>query len=317
MSQQPYTPIPNWLIEAMPEMSDATFRIACHIARQTVGYDGGNGDGSRREWDTISLSAFMAATGMSRQGVLNGIENGLNKWFKRRADGASFSYRLVNEVDQQPAKVVNEVDQSTTLTSQRSRPEVVNEVDQQPAKVVNDVDQQVVNDVDHIKKIYKERTTTKKGEKNIPSAQPKDTRTAQAPILNSPICHTAPRTPQQEMYAALCDIMALDYHIITDNRRVQIAQTVRVLWDGGYRVTDLERFLPEVWANDWRWQKSNQTQRPTLTQIREEIGKLRAPIPVDMPTYRNDNRPRSRHEQNMAAFDEFEQLTSEKGIEIP
>jgi hypothetical protein len=101
------------------------------------------------------------------------------------------------------------------------------------------------------------------------------------PLLDSPIAHDKPRTPQQEMYAAICEAVGMDYKIITDNRKVQIAQTVRILSDNGYGVDDVRRFMVEIWFHDWRWEKNQQ--RPTLTQLREEIGKLRAPIPVDLP----------------------------------
>jgi hypothetical protein len=139
-----FTQLPNWLIEAMPQMPASTFQVAIVIARQTIGYSDGNG--GRKEWDRLSLTQFVKATGLSRQGVLNAIDAGLGKWFERRETGQWFEYKLVNSVDQ--------LDQSNQLTSQLSRPEVVNPVDQQ---LVNSVDPQ-----------KKENIKTEKGESAPP-----------------------------------------------------------------------------------------------------------------------------------------------------
>jgi hypothetical protein len=154
-----FTQLPNWLVEAMPQMPASTFQVAVVIARQTIGYSDGNG--GRREWDRISLSQFMDATGLSRQGVLNAIDAGCGKWFQRREVGQYFEYQLVNSVyqstqctsqlsvpvpvnsvDQLEPKLVNSVYQSTQCTSQLSVPVPVNSVDQLEPKLVNSVDPQ-------------------------------------------------------------------------------------------------------------------------------------------------------------------------------
>ena len=88
----PWTPVPNWLIEAMPDMSKATFCVAMAIARKTTGY--------HKEWDTISISQFMAITGMARPTVVSAIEAGAGRWFERRKKGHSFEYRTVQKLNQ-------------------------------------------------------------------------------------------------------------------------------------------------------------------------------------------------------------------------
>lgn len=98
MTAEPYTTIPNWLIEAMPQMPGSVFQIAVVIARQTIGYSDGNG--GRKEWDRISLSQFEKATGLSNLGVRMAITQGLGKWFTRREKGQSFEYQLCNLVTQ-------------------------------------------------------------------------------------------------------------------------------------------------------------------------------------------------------------------------
>lgn len=105
-----YTQFPNALIMLMPEMGEAELKVTLAIARKTFGW--------HKDEDKLSLSQLMELTGLSRQGVLNGILAGTERGtIARREDGDSFKYRLL----------VNEVDQ----TSQPSRPEVVNEVDTQ------------------------------------------------------------------------------------------------------------------------------------------------------------------------------------------
>lgn len=132
-----FTPLPNWLIEEMPNMPPSVFQICVTIARQTLGYVDPR-KGGRKEWDTISISQFKKATGLSHQGVINAVENGAGKWFERRKKGNSFEYRLVNSVDHSEAETVNSVD---CLGD-----EVVNSVD----RSVNSVDYQTVNSVDSL-----------------------------------------------------------------------------------------------------------------------------------------------------------------------
>lgn len=104
-----YTQAPNiFFDEMMAQMGEAELRVALVIMRETFGW--------HRAGKVMSLSYLQKATGMSRQGVKNGIDAGIDRGiFWRNASGDSFEYGLV----------VNEVDHP----SQRSRPGVVNEVD--------------------------------------------------------------------------------------------------------------------------------------------------------------------------------------------
>lgn len=126
-----YTKIPNALLEEhLPFMKDAELRVTLAVARKTLGW--------HKSEDRISLSQLTKATGLTRQGVINGVTQAIERGvIMRKKDGQNFIYRLsVTE------KLVNEVDQLSERTSQRSRPELVNEVDQLPTKLVNDVDPQ-------------------------------------------------------------------------------------------------------------------------------------------------------------------------------
>lgn len=115
----------------------------------------------------------------------------------------------------------------------------------------------------------KEELPTKK-EKSVPAAQ-------DAP----PTAENKPLTEHQQMFDKTCDIVGIDYHTITEDQRGQVNQTVGILRKAGYTLVELNRFGPEVWAHDWRWKKNRD--RPSLSQLRQEIGKLRAK-PIILPT---------------------------------
>lgn len=116
-----FTQVPNLLLEEhMRVMKEAELRVVLAIARKTFGW--------HKKSDILSLSQLMELTGLSRQGVINGLDDGIERGIiTRKKSGQSYSYSLVvNEVDDLP-------------TSQRSRPELVNEVD---GLLVNEVDTQ-------------------------------------------------------------------------------------------------------------------------------------------------------------------------------
>ena len=110
-----FTQIPNLLLdEQMAVMGNAELRVTLAIARQTFGW--------HKESDVISLSQLIKMTGLSRQGVVDGVKEGLERGtIKRYPEGQSFTYQLV-------------IDEPT---SQPTRPELVNVVDQQLVNVVD------------------------------------------------------------------------------------------------------------------------------------------------------------------------------------
>lgn len=130
-----YTQIPNAVLDAMADMSDAELRIVVAIARQTFGW--------HKKRDKISLSHLRRLTGMSRQGVLNGLAAGVARGLIERTPDpgdplGGIWYRLLVEspddsLTSPPGRLVHQVDQSTpwTRTSPPGRPELVHQVDQQ------------------------------------------------------------------------------------------------------------------------------------------------------------------------------------------
>lgn len=121
-----HTQTPNSFFDkALPQIKSlAELKVILAIIRYTFGW--------RKMSDKISLTQLQQATGMTRQGVANGLKLALEHGLiERKQAGNSFSYSL--------SLLVNEIDQSTPLTSQPSRPKTVNEIDQ---KVVNQIDTQ-------------------------------------------------------------------------------------------------------------------------------------------------------------------------------
>jgi len=136
-----YTQIPNLLLdEHLAGMGEAELKVTLVIARQTIGW--------QKEKDKLSVTQLMEKTGLSRQGVLNGIDAGVARGtITREPISNTFYYSLS----------VNEVDRSTEKTGLPSRPKSVYQVDRNEQKTVYLVDPQ--------KKDLKEKK--ERGEKDL------------------------------------------------------------------------------------------------------------------------------------------------------
>ena len=120
-----YTQIPNLLFdEILPHMKSLSeLKVILAVARKTFGF--------HKRADLLSLTQIEELTGLSRQGVLDGVKAGLERGIlQRKPRGGSFIYGL--KISEKTAEeVVNNLDQSKVLTSQQFRPELVNNLDQQ------------------------------------------------------------------------------------------------------------------------------------------------------------------------------------------
>lgn len=125
-----YTQVPNVLLDNMHRLSDAELRVLLCICRQTFGWQRGS--------CKVSTSFIAKATGMSAQGVLNGVQKMLTKGVvARQLDGQSFSYWIVfdcdgspiNGVDRSGVDPINGVERQPINGVERSAPEPINGVD--------------------------------------------------------------------------------------------------------------------------------------------------------------------------------------------
>jgi hypothetical protein len=117
-----YTQTPNPLFdEHLPHMGLAEMKVVFMVCRKTFGFH-------KRE-DELSLSQLQELTGLSRQGVIDGGQAGIDRGIlKRRKSGRSYAYSLiVKPVDQSKKEESNRL----TKDSQASRPKIVKPVDTQ------------------------------------------------------------------------------------------------------------------------------------------------------------------------------------------
>jgi phage replication O-like protein O len=120
-----YTKVPNAVLDCLMAKikSMSELKVIFAIVRQTNGY--------QKKTDIISITQFEKLTGLTRQGVVDGIALGLKHgYITREAAGQSWNYTL---------QLVNRLDYLNEGGSQQIRPEVVNEIDQQ---LVNRLDTQ-------------------------------------------------------------------------------------------------------------------------------------------------------------------------------
>ena len=99
---------------------------------------------------------------------------------------------------------------------------------------------------------------------------------ATSPSKSKPSKQDSDLLPQQEYFGAVCTCVGWDSKTITKDQKGQVAQTVGVLQEAGYTIADLRTFWRYWHEEDWRGQKG---QLPTLSQLRAEIGKIRAYTP--------------------------------------
>jgi phage replication O-like protein O len=104
------TQVPNVLLDqVMRQVSDPALRVLLAIVRKTYGF--------QKTADNISLTQLQEITALSRQGVVNGIKalGPLIEIRQGKREGNQYALNLNIETGQ----LVNGMDQSTGLTSQR------------------------------------------------------------------------------------------------------------------------------------------------------------------------------------------------------
>ena len=269
MIEQPnYTQIPNSFLDEQMRRKDmgiGELKVCLAIARQTFGW--------HKEGDRLSLSQLEELTGLSRQGVINGINAAIkNGLIVRTQKGQGYIYSLNVVATSQVSRPVD------NTASQVSRPELVKEVDQFEPKLVKLLDTQKK---DTKKRKEKELLAAQALPLHLTELQPiatesvteKETLTPSAvaplPLPTEPV----QPTEQQRKFQLLCNIVGWDYKLLTKEQQGQVAQTLGILSKAGYTEEHLKQFHDQVWAKDWRWQQHHSY--PSLAQVRAEMGKLK------------------------------------------
>jgi hypothetical protein len=115
--------------------------------------------------------------------------------------------------------------------------------------------------------------------KHLAQPRPVPEQPPHAPPLPAQPPHSPPvqeqpqaRSAHQSFFDAVCWVVGWDAERLTKEQKGQVAQTLGVLAKAGYQVEEVRRFWREVWHKDWRWVRNRA--RPTLSQLRAEIGRL-------------------------------------------
>jgi phage replication O-like protein O len=140
-----YTRTPNAIFDTYLAAitSLCELKVVMAIVRKTYGW--------QKEQDSISLSQLEEITGLSREGVIQGVKKACKRGLvDRKASGQGYVYQLKIPV------IGNEPSIKEVETSQRFRP-ATSQQSGLPSQlfgleVVNDLDQQLVNDLDTQKK---------------------------------------------------------------------------------------------------------------------------------------------------------------------
>lgn len=241
-----FTKVPNYFFEHMAKMDRSEQAVVLLIIRKTIGF--------QKEWDRISHSQFMSEAGLNRPSANKGVKEALERGIiERRETKNSFEYRVCNPQNGSKSEPIldGKADESSSesepFSGSESEPISENGSKSEP------------------KTVQKVNTQKKERNKNNTSSATQPPADIDEPekVL----------TPQQEYFSALCWVIGWDHKTITENQTGQVAQTVGVLQKAGYGKDDLKTFWRDVWEKDWRWQKKRQ--RPTLTEVRADIGKIK------------------------------------------
>ena len=260
-----WTQTPNFIYDLMHTMKEAELKVVMAVVRQTIGW--------QAERVTLRLDDLVGLTGMSKPSVHTGIKAAMERGvLTREPNGDSFDYWITEPVAEDAT--VKNFNQEEEVESKKSLPSAVKNLNQEPVKNLNHN--------------IKENINTNKPKKEDTATQPEARE-------RSP-------TPQQEMFAAVCEAIGWDYKTLSKDDRGQVAQAAGILTKASYGVDDIRRFMVEVWFNDWRW--TDKAQMPTLKVLRQEIGKIRSVAATVAP-------PRKR-----TGLDKFKDIARGQGATI-
>lgn len=116
---EPYTKIPNALLDTMHELGNAELRIVLAIVRRTAGW--------QKECDVISLTQLETMTGLGRRHVIQGLREletrGLIEHTPAKRNGRC--YRLVTPGNQSPKGTSNLREPELVTLGNQSAPQLV------------------------------------------------------------------------------------------------------------------------------------------------------------------------------------------------
>jgi len=251
-----YTQVPNALFEHLADMTAAELKCTLAIVRQIIGYH-------KDKPESVSYSQLEKMTGLSRQGVTDGIKACLERGYVKIAGKGKRGANLFT---------LNFLDQSTqqTSTSQDSRPELVNSVDTQKKK----------------------KETPKERERAAPlveAAESKQSPPADLPSLSS---ESPDQTQDLDLIGAWRDSLPVKPLVTTYAGEASRLQ--ELLIDDGITAADIRAYVTAQYdpdTSDGFWFGKSMSFKHVAGHVREwKIGEVlkkqavkAAPVPIHFP----------------------------------
>ena len=291
-----WTQTPNFIMDAIPDMKPAEVQVVMAIVRQTIGW--------QRERISLTMGELEALTKMARASVVAGVKDALKRGvISREEDGKSYIYRITEpSMESASVQILNRCSEQPVQNLDRDTEQPVQNLNSKTPESVQILDRQSVQNLNPNKRNINTNTPEeKKGER------------AQAPAAPNTDVDFGGKalTPQQTMFAAICEAMGWDYRIVKRQDKQPVGELVSDLSKAGYTADDIRRFMVEVWFKDWRWEKRQE--RPRLKDIRQGIGALRAVLPEEMS--RASPNGTSKVASSLSAVDQYAQLKAKHGVE--
>lgn len=157
LPQPNYTQVPNVLLDHLDDFKEAELRVILAAIRNTIGWH-------RSEPQAMSIAWFESETGLSRQGVVNGIKAARERgWLVESDKRGPRGVKLYQVQVSDDWYSEDEAQESTKLTSQKIQESTKLTSTSQPSGLV------LVNDVDQSRQAIKEKKETPKEKKTSAS----------------------------------------------------------------------------------------------------------------------------------------------------
>ena len=292
----------DYIDKYMPFLTDTEFRVLSYMVRRVVGFfrdeqksrisltqmvDGLFINGERQDYGVGASrpSVVKACKSLEKFGLIIRVDGGSKRDAIAAQWDVSFDKPEMIDFDAMVARKEAQVDankrRAGKARASKSRPEndIKSKPDNtfKPSKADNTFSEEpskADNTFDEVKSQPHNTIPSKRGlPPNIETKNRNQEVLADASPDSSSSDGEKTESEHQKFFGALCWVVGWDHHVITKEQKGQIAQALGILKKEGYTIDDLRVFWRDVWCKDWRYTKNGS--RPTPTQVRAEIGKVK------------------------------------------
>lgn len=268
------TQVPDEFWRLLPDMGDAELRVTLYLVRQTFGF--------RREWtprEFATNAAIMRNTGLSEQGVRNGIAAGMKAARIDRQigpDGKGWVYRLIVRTANDPE--LAPIPEPSVVVIPEPTP---NDVDPQRGGPPTTL---TPNDVDPLNtKTLKPSFTNVQDGCAAPAAPARRAR-AKAPKATKPESdEPRPPSPHAVMFGTIADVCGYDVTFLSEHDRANIGKLSRDCIAADLTPEDIAAAWREESERIAAFAEGRPVSPPTIARLRTLIGayrKRRAAAPI-------------------------------------